>query len=135
MSHQQTVGAGDEPGSGQRKLIFVDGRSIVLFNIDDSFYAVDNACPHNGASLASGQLEGCVLRCPAHGLRFDLRTGRMPGIDGLTLTTFPVTTIDGKLIVSVEQPLAPSGHDRSDTTTCAGAITPASTLENRQCKV
>ncbi|WP_423907146.1 Rieske (2Fe-2S) protein [Caballeronia sp.] len=30
-------------------------------------------CPHNGALLASGQLEGRVLRCPAHGMRFDSR--------------------------------------------------------------
>lgn len=135
MSHQITVGAADELGPGQRKLIFVDGQSIVLFNIGGAFYAVDNTCPHNGASLASGRLEGCVLRCPAHGLRFDLRTGRMAGTDGLTLTTFPVSDIDGKLIVSFEKPGAISGHERSVATTCSGAFGPAPTEENKQCKV
>jgi len=103
-SDQRLVGAVDELAPGQRKLAFVDGRSIVLFNIDGTIYAIDNACPHNGASLASGQLEGCVLRCPAHGLRFDLRTGCMPGAAGLSLRTFPVRVIAGKLLVSLEDP-------------------------------
>ena len=101
-SDQIPVGAVDELAPGQRKLAFVDGRSIVLFNIDGTIHAIDNACPHNGASLASGQLEGCVLSCPAHGLRFDVRTGCMPGAGGLSLTTFPVRAIDGKLVVSLE---------------------------------
>lgn len=101
-SDQIPVGTVDELAPGQRKLAFVDGRSIVLFNFDGTIHAIDNACPHNGASLASGQLEGCVLSCPAHGLRFDVRTGCMPGAGGLSLTTFPVRAIDGKLFVSLE---------------------------------
>ncbi|MGF6904590.1 3-phenylpropionate/trans-cinnamate dioxygenase ferredoxin subunit [Paraburkholderia sp. GAS348] len=106
MSRQIPVGAVDELAPGQRKLAFVDGRSIVLFNIDGTIHAIDNACPHNGASVASGQLEGCVLRCPAHGLRFDLRTGCMPGVGGLSLTTFPVRVVGGKLVVSLGDPAA-----------------------------
>lgn len=105
MSRQIPVGAVDELAPGQRKLAFVDGRSIVLFNIAGTVHAIDNACPHNGASLASGRLDGCVLSCPAHGLSFDLRTGRMPGAGGLSLTTFPVRAIDGKLLVSLEDPV------------------------------
>jgi 3-phenylpropionate/trans-cinnamate dioxygenase ferredoxin subunit len=105
MSRQIPVGAVDELAPGQRKLAFVDGRSIVLFNIAGTVHAIDNACPHNGASLASGRLDGCMLSCPAHGLRFDLRTGRMPGAGGLSLTTFPVRAIGGKLLVSLEDPV------------------------------
>jgi len=103
-SDQIAVGAVDDLAPGQRKLAFVDGRSIVLFNIDGAIHAIDNACPHNGAALASGRLEGCVLSCPAHGLRFDVRTGCMPGAGGLSLTIFPVRAVDGKLVVSLEDP-------------------------------
>lgn len=98
------VCAVDELAPGQRKLAFIKGRSVVLFNVAGTIHAIDNACPHNGASLASGQLEGCMLHCPAHGLRFDLRTGRMPNLGGLSLTTFPVRAVDGKLVVSIEHP-------------------------------
>jgi 3-phenylpropionate/trans-cinnamate dioxygenase ferredoxin subunit len=105
-SDQIPLGAVDELAPGRRKLVFVDGRSIVLFNIGGTIHAIDDSCPHQGASVANGQLEGCVLRCPAHGLRFDLRTGCMPGVAGLSLTTFPVRVIDGKLFVSLDDPAA-----------------------------
>jgi 3-phenylpropionate/trans-cinnamate dioxygenase ferredoxin subunit len=115
MSRQIVVGLADELAPGQRKLAFVDGRSIVLFNVGGAIHAIDNSCPHNGASLASGQLEGCVLRCPAHGLRFDVRTGCMPGMDGssgLSLTTFPVRTVDGQLVVSLDEPDATTNQEK-----------------------
>ena len=108
MTREVPVGTADELAPGQPKLVFIDGRSVVLFNIDGQMHAVDNSCPHNGASLASGPLEGCMLRCPAHGLRFDVRNGCMPGAGGLKLTTFPVRTVDGKLLLSVVETPASS---------------------------
>jgi 3-phenylpropionate/trans-cinnamate dioxygenase ferredoxin subunit len=102
MSHQVTVGSVHELQPGQRKLAFIDGRCIVVFNIDGDFHAIDNSCPHNGASLASGELDGRMLRCPAHGLRFDVTTGRMPGAGGLCVRTFPLQRVDGRLEVTVE---------------------------------
>jgi 3-phenylpropionate/trans-cinnamate dioxygenase ferredoxin subunit len=101
MSRCVDVGSSDELRPGQRKLAFVDGQSVVLFNIDDSLYAIENSCPHNGASLASGQLEGNVLTCPAHGLRFDLATGRMPGAAGLCLRKLPIEVRNGTLTLTV----------------------------------
>ena len=100
-SREVVVGVAGELAPGQRKLAFIDGRSIVLFNIDGTLHAIENSCPHSGASLASGQLEGCLLRCPAHGLRFDVRTGCMPGAGGLSVTTFAVEIVDSKMVVSV----------------------------------
>ncbi|WP_321800420.1 Rieske (2Fe-2S) protein [Caballeronia sp. J97] len=104
MSRRIPVGNIEDLLPGQRKLVFVDGRSIVLFNIEGTLHAIDNSCPHNGASLASGQLDGCMLRCPAHGLRFDVRTGCMPGPGGLSVGTFLVQAVDGKLELDVEEP-------------------------------
>jgi 3-phenylpropionate/trans-cinnamate dioxygenase ferredoxin subunit len=69
-------------------------------------HAIENSCPHNGASLASGQLDGRILRCPAHGLRFDLTTGCMPGAGGLCLTKLPLDVRDGRLVVTVNDPTA-----------------------------
>ena len=66
------VGTVDELAPGQRKLAFINGRGVVLFNIDGTIHAIDDSCPHQGASVANGHLNGCVLSCPAHGLRFDL---------------------------------------------------------------
>jgi 3-phenylpropionate/trans-cinnamate dioxygenase ferredoxin subunit len=120
MSRQIVVGVAAELAPGERKLTFVEGRGIVLFNVDGSIHAIENSCPHNGASLASGKLDGCVLRCPAHGLRFDLRSGCMPGVDGLSLTTFPVAIVDSKLVVSLDEPDTPAHDTDLLTQTAAG---------------
>ncbi len=51
------------------------GRDIALFRIGDTVHAMDDSCPHHGASLSSGRLQVAIVACPAHGLKFDVRTG------------------------------------------------------------
>jgi 3-phenylpropionate/trans-cinnamate dioxygenase ferredoxin component len=68
---------------GARKLAFVEGRQILIFNIADRLVAVENSCPHAGASLFGGKLEGSVLRCPSHGLKFELDDRRPDSNGGL----------------------------------------------------
>ncbi len=74
------AGPFDAPARGERALVFAGGKSHVVFNIDDQLHAIDNDCPHGASALSGGRLEGYVISCPAHGLRFDVRTGRMPGV-------------------------------------------------------
>ncbi|WP_296224267.1 Rieske (2Fe-2S) protein [Ralstonia sp. UBA689] len=102
MSRRITVASADALPPGQRKLAFVDGRSIVVFNVAGTLHAVENSCPHNGASLAGGRLDGSVLQCPAHGLRFDLTTGCTPGAGGLCLKTYAVQELDGQVVVQLD---------------------------------
>src|SRR5258708_1615262 len=62
---------------GGRKLAEVDGQPIAVFNIDGEYFAIDDVCTHDGGPLAEGDLlEGGQIRCPRHGARFDIRTGR-----------------------------------------------------------
>ena len=81
-----------ELGPGERRIVEVEGRSIGVFNVAGRFYALRNACPHQGAPLCRGSLQGTaapsrpgeyvwerdgeVLRCPWHGWEFDVTTGR-----------------------------------------------------------
>jgi 3-phenylpropionate/trans-cinnamate dioxygenase ferredoxin subunit len=77
---------------------------VVVFNVQGEIHAIENSSPHNGASLASGQSDRHILRCPAHGLRFDLRTGCMPRASGLCIKTYAVQTQDdGTLVLEEEQ--------------------------------
>jgi len=61
---------------GGKALAEVDGRPIAVFNVDGEFYAIDDVCTHDGGPLAEGDLEGVEIRCPRHGARFDVRTGK-----------------------------------------------------------
>ena len=82
---------------GSRKLVHVDGRDIALFNVEGTIYAVDDTCPHAGASLAAGRLQGRTIYCRSHGLRFDLATGQMPGVADVCIASYPVSIEDGEI--------------------------------------
>ena len=55
--------------------VVVEGREILLAKVGDRYYATDNRCPHMGAKLSQGKLEGTVVTCPRHGSRFDISDG------------------------------------------------------------
>lgn len=60
---------------GKAKQVTVGGRKIALFNVAGTFYALDDNCPHRGAPLWEGDLDGHEVSCPWHGARFDVTTG------------------------------------------------------------
>jgi 3-phenylpropionate/trans-cinnamate dioxygenase ferredoxin subunit len=84
MSEPVMVANRNELAPGEKKLVEVDGRAIALFNVDGTYFAIDDVCTHDGGPLAEGELEGCEIQCPRHGARFDVRTGKplcMPAIE------------------------------------------------------
>ncbi len=85
MSEPVKAAARSELADGGKKLIDVDGRAVALFRVnDDTFYAIDDVCTHDGGPLAEGELEGEQIECPRHGARFNVRTGkvvRFPAIE------------------------------------------------------
>lgn len=89
---RHVVARASEIPPGARKLVRIDGRGIVVFNVKGEFFALSDQCPHKGASLSGGKMTGLVesggpgdykytrageiVRCPWHGWEFDVRTGR-----------------------------------------------------------
>ena len=67
----------DEIPSGNMKHVELDGKEIVVANLDGKFYAMDDRCGHMNALLSMGNIsnEG-VVTCPFHGARFDINTGK-----------------------------------------------------------
>ena len=61
--------------AGDRAVVELDGRRILLLRVGDDVHAFDNACPHEGNPLVEGELLGDVLECAYHGWRFDIATG------------------------------------------------------------
>ncbi|MGP4016221.1 Rieske (2Fe-2S) protein [Saccharopolyspora sp. 5N708] len=86
------VGTTAELPPGSRRIVDIDGRSVGVFNIDGSYFAVRNTCPHASGPLCLGRLSGLVvsaapgqyeylrrgefLRCPWHQWEFDIRSGQ-----------------------------------------------------------
>ena len=71
------VGEVGELPPGKMKRIDVSGRRILLANVDGCFYATDDTCTHEDASLSTGSLKGELVKCPLHGSRFNVRTGEV----------------------------------------------------------
>jgi len=67
---------------GAMAAIEVDGVEVAVANVGGTCFAFGNICPHDGAPLAEGELDGEIVTCPWHGTRFNVRTGEV--IDGLT---------------------------------------------------
>ena len=62
-----------KPGHGM--VAEVQGKTLALFNVEGSFYVIDNTCLHRGGPLGEGELEGSVVTCPWHGWQFNVTTG------------------------------------------------------------
>lgn len=63
--------------NGQMKSFNVNDHEILLAVIENRYYAADNICPHMGANLSFGKLEGTIITCPRHASKFDLIDGRV----------------------------------------------------------
>ncbi|GAA5226586.1 non-heme iron oxygenase ferredoxin subunit [Paeniglutamicibacter antarcticus] len=51
---------------------------IGLFRTEDgTYYALDDECPHEVASLSEGWIEGDEIECPLHSSRFCLKNGKV----------------------------------------------------------
>lgn len=66
-----------ELGAGGKKKISLENKEILLTNIQNEYYAIDNTCPHMGGSLYEGKLDGRHIVCPRHGSVFDVTTGKV----------------------------------------------------------
>jgi 3-phenylpropionate/trans-cinnamate dioxygenase ferredoxin subunit len=89
------VGKVEDVPAGTAKVYEVDDRAIAVCNVDGTFYAIDDVCPHDEGSLEQGFLEGYEIECPRHGACFDVRTGDVTALPAVVpIDTFPVR-VDG----------------------------------------
>ena len=71
------VGKTSEIPAGKLHKVSVDGKEILVVNLDGNYYAMDDTCTHAGASLSEGQIEGSIVTCGWHGAKFDCKTGKL----------------------------------------------------------
>lgn len=77
MTEFITVAKTNEIQPGQREVFGIGRKWIAVFNVDGTYYAIEDVCTHDDGPLAEGELSGCVIACPRHGATFDIRDGRV----------------------------------------------------------
>ena len=105
MGQYQTICKTSEIAEGQARVFPLGDVMIGVFHVGDQFYAIDNHCPHAGASLAHGRVEGDVVRCRIHHWGFCLRDGAYVDEDkaAYNVRTFRVRVVDDEVQVFFDQ--------------------------------
>jgi nitrite reductase/ring-hydroxylating ferredoxin subunit len=88
-----------QPGTG--KVVEVKDKVIALFNVEGTFYAIDNTCLHRGGPLGEGELEDCVVTCPWHGWQFNVKTGVSETNPSAKVKIYEVKTDGSTVMIAV----------------------------------
>lgn len=96
----------DELPPGKGTVVTVAGKDIALFNVEGTVYAMENTCLHQGQSLGSSPLDGCVVTCRAHGWRYNVTTGNTLHVPDYGVQTYRVKVVDGTIVIALTPPPA-----------------------------
>jgi nitrite reductase (NADH) small subunit/3-phenylpropionate/trans-cinnamate dioxygenase ferredoxin subunit len=98
------VASKKEIPNGQGRMFDIEGRSVAVFNVAGTFYAIDNRCEHQQGPLADGDLDGCVVTCPWHGWTYDVSTGQSPDDAATRVATFALKLEGDDVWVALAEP-------------------------------
>ncbi len=66
----------DEVQEEEPKAVQVGNEYIAIYRVDGKFYATDDICTHEFASLCEGFIDGDIIECPLHAGQFHIPTGK-----------------------------------------------------------
>jgi 3-phenylpropionate/trans-cinnamate dioxygenase ferredoxin subunit len=98
------VGSAADLAPGQVKIVREGDLIVGVFNAGGEFYAIEDRCTHDDGPLAEGLFDPdtCVVECPRHGARFDVRTGKALSLPAyIPVATYPVRVEDGVVVVEL----------------------------------
>jgi nitrite reductase (NADH) small subunit/3-phenylpropionate/trans-cinnamate dioxygenase ferredoxin subunit len=87
--------------AGEGRTYEVAGRLVAVFFDGSGYHAMDDLCPHMGASLGSGPFVDGVVTCPWHAWRFRACDGAWCDNEKLKVAVFPVRVVADTIEVAV----------------------------------
>lgn len=105
MSELIDICALEDLPPGAKRLVTYEDLEIGVVNCRGELFAIEDRCSHDDGELIYGELdeEACVIECPRHGSRFDLRSGKPLNLPAyVPVDTFPVVVEDGVIRVEVD---------------------------------
>lgn len=86
-----------------REVVDLDYTTVIVFNIENQFFAIDHLCTHADFGLEDADCESGIITCPFHGAKFCVKSGAAltaPAFEDIE--TFEVRIQDG--LVQVAEP-------------------------------
>jgi nitrite reductase (NADH) small subunit/3-phenylpropionate/trans-cinnamate dioxygenase ferredoxin subunit len=98
-----SVAKDGEIPAGQGRCFSVNGFMIGVFYENDQYFAINDYCPHMGASLSDGHVEDGIVLCPWHAWRFRLSDGTWmdSSKSDICTATYEVRVENGEIQVHV----------------------------------
>ena len=96
------VASVDEIPNLERLFVSIDGKEIVVININQEFYAIADICSHDDGPLGEGEIEGNKISCPRHGALFDIRNGKaltLPAV--VDIPSYPIQIVNGRIEIGL----------------------------------
>lgn len=104
MAEFQTVCKVSDLRTDCGKTVAVGDRLVALFLVDGQACAIDDVCPHMGASLGAGDLEQGIVTCPWHAWRFRVADGTWADNPRIKIPSFPTRIVGDEVQVQVPAP-------------------------------
>ena len=95
-----------DPADETAEIVFaitLNGKLIAVFRCGDAVHAIDDVCPHMGASLADGHVEGGIVTCPWHAWRFRLNDGTWADNPRIKIGSYQVRVQGDEVQVAVPE--------------------------------
>ena len=102
MSSFRSVCKVQDVPPGEGRVVALGGKIVAVFRVNEQFYAIDDVCPHMGASLSGGYVENGIVTCPWHAWRFRLNDGAWADNPRIKIGCYPVKVENGDLHIEVE---------------------------------
>jgi len=86
---------------GARTVRTKSGDIAVFRTTDDSYYALDDKCPHRGGPLSQGLVHGHKVTCPLHNFVIELKSGEAVAPDEGCVRRHEVKVEQGRLYLAI----------------------------------
>ena len=103
---------------GEGRSFAVEGRMVGVYLLDGEYFAMNDFCPHMGASLASGYVEDHAVSCPWHAWRFSVKDGTWLDNPKIKTDCYPVRVEAGMIEVQIPEKKEEPSSD--ETPSCGG---------------
>jgi len=90
MAEFQTVCQVSDLADGEGMTVGVGTKLVAVFREKGQFFAIDDMCPHMGASLSGGYVDNGIVTCPWHAWRFRLKDGAWADNPRIKIGCYPV---------------------------------------------
>ena len=106
MSQRVTIGKVSDIPEGEAVVVTARNKDVAVFRTNGQLFAIDDLCPHMGASLSGGYVEDGCVTCPWHYWRFRLADGAWGDNPKIKTGSYPVHVVGDDVQLELPDPQA-----------------------------